>query len=291
MARIAESELILNPDGSVYHLKLLPGQIAHDIILVGDPQRVERISQLFDQVELKIQNREIITHTGFYKGKRISALSTGMGTDNIDIVINELDALVNIDLKTRTIHDTHTPLRLVRLGTSGAVQPDIPLNTFVVSSHAIGIDNLMHFYTTRNAGFNADMAEAFSRHCEWPDGFSKPYAAEASDELLQKLGKGFLQGITVTAPGFYAPQGRQLRLKPSIADLENRLESFRHGDLKINNFEMETSALYGLSALLGHKALTICVAIANRHRKEYNKDYKIHMDELIRTTLDRLSAL
>jgi uridine phosphorylase len=291
MARIAESELILNPDGSVYHLKLLPGQIAHDIILVGDPQRVERISQFFDQVELKIQNREIITHTGFYKGKRISALSTGMGTDNIDIVINELDALVNIDLKTRTIHDTHTPLRLVRLGTSGAVQPEIPLNTFVVSSHAIGIDNLMHFYTTRYTGFDTDMAEAFGRHCEWPSGFSQPYAAKASEELLQKLGTGFMQGITVTAPGFYAPQGRQLRLQPAISDLEGRLESFRFGNLKINNFEMETSALYGLSALLGHEALTICVAIANRHRKEYNKDYKIHMDELIRTTLERLSSL
>lgn len=290
MARLQESELILNPDGSVYHLKLKPGDIAQNIILVGDPGRVETISQYFDKVELKIQNREIITHTGTLNNKRLSVMSTGMGTDNIDIIINELDALVNIDLKTREIKSKLTSLNLIRLGTSGAIQPEIPLNAFIVSSHAIGLDGLLHFYTTNHPAFDQTMADAFYAHAHWPAKLPTPYAVKASDFLLEKLGKDFLTGITATAPGFYGPQGRKLRLHLEIHDLNHRLESFSFAGLTISNFEMETSALYGLSGLLGHNALTVCVAIANRHRKEYNRDYKTHVDQLVRIMLERLTA-
>lgn len=288
MARLPESELILNEDGSVYHLKLRPEHIASNVILVGDPQRVEVISGYFDKVETKIQNREIITHTGFYKSKRISVLSTGMGTDNIDIIINELDALVNIDLTTREIKKDLTSLNLIRLGTSGAIQPDIPMNSFIVSSHAIGIDGLLNFYSTQHLAFDQEMADAFYKHANWPTVMAKPYVVRASETLFQKLGSGLLSGITATAPGFYAPQGRMLRLKPGIEDLNQRLESFEHKGLKISNFEMESSALYGLSALLGHNALTVCVAIANRHLKQYNKDYKAHVNQLIQLILERI---
>jgi uridine phosphorylase len=290
MARLQESELILNPDGSVYHLKLKPGDIAQNIILVGDPGRVETISQYFDSIELKVQNREIITHTGLYNGKRISVMSTGMGTDNIDIVINELDALVNIDLDKREIKSELTSLNLIRLGTSGALQPEIPLNSFIVSSHAMGIDGLLYFYTTEHPAFDQKMADAFYKHANWPSKLPTPYAVKASDSLLQKLGKDFVKGITATAPGFYGPQGRKLRLDLAKDDLNHRLETFRYEGLKITNFEMETSALYGLSALLGHNALTVCVAIANRHRKEYNRDYKTHVDQLVQIMLERLTA-
>lgn len=290
MARLQESELILNPDGSVYHLKLKPGDIARDIILVGDPGRVETISKYFDSIELKVQNREIITHTGSYKGKRLSVMSTGMGTDNIDIVVNELDALVNIDLDKREIKSELTSLNLIRLGTSGALQPEIPLNAFIVSTHAMGIDGLLHFYTTKHPAFDQNMADAFHKHAHWPSKLPTPYAVKASDSLLQKLGQDFVKGITATAPGFYGPQGRKLRLDLATDDLNHRLETFDYEGLKITNFEMETSALYGLSALLGHNALTVCVAIANRHRKEYNRDYKSHVDQLVQIMLERLTA-
>lgn len=286
MDRLQESELILNDDGSVYHLKLRPEHIASTIILVGDPQRVEIVSGFFDRVDVKIQNREIITHTGYYKSKRISVLSTGMGTDNIDIVINELDALVNIDLNTRQIKKEKTPLNLIRLGTSGAIQPDIPVNSFIVSSHALGIDGLLNFYSGNNPAFDNKMAEAFIKHSNWPEIMAKPYVVKASEALLKQYGNELLSGITATAPGFYGPQGRTLRLSPRIEDLNQRLESFEYNGLRISNFEMESSALYGLSALLGHNALTICVAIANRHHKEYSKNSKTHIGLLIKHVLD-----
>lgn len=289
MARLQESELILNEDGSIYHLKLRPEHIASSIILVGDPGRVEAISKYFDTIEHKIQNREIITHTGFLKNKRLTVMSTGMGTDNIDIIINELDALANIDLEKREIKTELTSLNLIRLGTSGAIQPGIPINEFIVSSHAIGIDGLLNFYSTDHSAFDQAMADAFHKHADWPETMAYPYVARASESLLKKMGKGLAKGITATAPGFYGPQGRKLRLELGISDLNQRLESFEHEGLKISNFEMETSALYGLSALLGHQALTVCVAIANRHRKEYNKDYKSHVDQLIRLVLERLT--
>jgi uridine phosphorylase len=290
MERLQESELILNADGSVYHLKLRPEHIASNIILVGDPQRVETISKYFDPVEFRIQNREIITHTGFYNKKRITVMSTGMGTDNIDIIINELDALANIDLDKRVIKPELTSLNMIRLGTSGAIQPDIPLNAFVLSTHALGIDGLLHFYTTRHPAFDHSISDAFQKHADWPAELPAPYVVRASDKLTEMIGKGFLKGITATAPGFYGPQGRKLRLELGLPELNHHLETFNYQNLRISNFEMETSALYGLSALLGHQALTVCVAIANRHKKEYNKDYKTHMDDLIRLVLERLTS-
>lgn len=290
MARLQESELILNEDSSVYHLKLHPEDIAGTIILVGDPGRVETISKYFDKVEFKIQNREIITHTGTLNNKRLTVMSTGMGTDNIDIVVNELDALVNIEIKTREIKTELTSLNLIRLGTSGAIQPEIPLNAFIVSSHAIGLDGLLHFYSTQHPSFKQDMADAFYKHAAWPAKLPTPYVVEASNLLLEKLGKELVKGITATAPGFYGPQGRKLRLDLGMNDLNQKLETFDYEGLRISNFEMETSALYGLSALLGHNALTVCVAIANRHRKEYNRDYKSHVDQLVRIMLERLTA-
>ncbi|MDP2424126.1 MAG: nucleoside phosphorylase [Bacteroidales bacterium] len=290
MARLEESELILNDDGSIYHLRLRPEHLADNIIVVGDPQRVEIISRHFDSVEFRIQNREIITHTGYYNHKRLTVLSTGMGTDNIDIVINELDALVNIDLQSREIKKELKSLNIIRLGTSGAIQPEIPLNAFVMSEYGIGLDGLMHFYNTDHPLFNHPMNEAFIAQTHWPSNLPSPYAVSGSDYLKQKLGDGFICGITATAPGFYGPQGRKLRLDLGLHDLNQRLETFSFDGLKISNFEMETSALYGLSALLGHNALTICVAIANRHKKEYNKDYKKFMEQLILIALERLTS-
>lgn len=290
MARLQESELILNDDGSVYHLKLKPGQVADDVIIVGDPGRVSAISKYFSQIEVEVQNREIITHTGFYNGRKLTVMSTGMGTDNIDIVINELDALVNIDLDSREPKAGHTALNIIRLGTSGALQPDIPLNAYVVSEYALGIDGLLHFYSTNHPAFENEMAEDFVRQTNWPQNLPRPYMVKGSDNLMKRLGSGLVKGITATAPGFYGPQGRKLRLDLAVADMNQRLESFHYKGHRIINFEMETSALYGLSALLGHNALTICVAIANRHKKEVNRDYKKHMDQLIRTVLERLTT-
>lgn len=290
MARLQESELILNDDGSVYHLKLKPGQVANDIIIVGDPGRVSAISKYFSEIEVNVQNREIITHTGVFNGKRLTVMSTGMGTDNIDIVINELDALVNIDLVNREPKPGHTSLNIIRLGTSGALQPDIPLNAFVMSEYALGIDGLMYFYSTNHPLFDNEMAEAFIHQAAWPGNLPRPYVVSGSENLMKRLGNGLVKGITATAPGFYGPQGRKLRLELAIRDMNQRLEAFKFKGHRITNFEMETSALYGLSALLGHNALTICVAIANRHKKEVNRDYKKHMDQLIQMVLERLTT-
>lgn len=290
MNRIGESELILNPDGSVYHIKLRPEHIGKDIIVVGDPGRVERISQHFDSIDVKIQNREFITHTGYYKGKKVTALATGIGTDNIDIVINELDALVNIDLETRLPKETHTALNIIRLGTSGALQPDIVVDTAVMSSHGMGFDGLMNYYKTAPGTFNDDISEAFMKHAEWLPTLPYPYVVEGSAELMRKIGGDFHVGITATAPGFYGPQGRVLRLPTAITDLNEKLESFAFNNMRVTNFEMETSALYGLSKLLGHNAVTVCAIIANRIRKEYSKDYKKTVDILIEKILDRVTA-
>ena len=287
---INDSELIINADGSIYHLNLLPTDIADTIIFVGDPDRVPEVSKYFDDIEIKKGRREFITHTGTLRGKRITVISTGIGTDNIDIVINELDALVNIDLNTRQIKKEKTPLNLIRLGTSGAIQPDIPVNSFIVSSHALGIDGLLNFYSGNNPAFDNKMAEAFIKHSNWPEIMAKPYVVKASEALLKQYGNELLSGITATAPGFYGPQGRTLRLSPRIEDLNQRLESFEYNGLRISNFEMESSALYGLSALLGHNALTICVAIANRHHKEYSKNSKTHIGLLIKHVLDRFAG-
>jgi uridine phosphorylase len=285
---IAESELIINPDGSIYHLHLHPENIADDIILVGDPGRVEVISKYFDRVEFKMANREIHTHTGYIGNKRITALSTGMGTDNLDIVINELDAICNIDLKTRIPKDTHRSLNLYRLGTSGSLQPDIPVDTFLASSHGVGIDGLLWFYKQVEEVIDQEMTEAFLKDTHWPADLPKAYIVPGSEQLLSTIGKEFRKGITATAPGFFGPQGRVLRMPLAFPDLNDRISSFNFKDQKLTNFEMETSALYGLSKALGHDAMTVCAIIANRERKEYSKDYKKTVIKLIEALLQKL---
>lgn len=287
--KIAESELIINPNGSIFHLHLLPEQIADTILLVGDQGRVESVSKYFEKIEHKVQNREFCTHTGYFNGKRISVISTGIGTDNIDIVINELDALVNIDLKERTIKDTKKSLNLVRLGTSGALQEYIAVDSFVISDYGLGFDGLLNFYNTNNhPAFNHSLVKSFTEQVNWQSQLNTPYLVKGSDALISKLEKGMNKGITATACGFYGPQGRQLRLQPAVENLNEKLTAFEKDGLKITNFEMETSALYGLGSLLGHNTATVCAIIANRIKKEYSKDYKKTVDELIKITLERL---
>lgn len=284
--RIPSSELILHPDGSIYHLKIRPENLAETIILVGDPQRVKIISEHFDRVDFQAENREIITHTGFIGNKRLTVLSTGMGTDNIDIVLNELDALVNIDLEKRVAKKQHSALTIFRVGTSGAIQPDIPLNSVVLSEFGLGLDGVMSFYKDFNKIEAKEISNAFITQANWPDSLPRPYVVAASERLTRIFKKHFHCGITATAPGFYAPQGRQLRLSLAFPNLTGELEKFNYHGKKILNFEMETSALYGLSRLLGHQALTLCVAIANRNKHDFNQDYKKAMNELIIKLLD-----
>ena len=286
---IASSELVLTADGSVYHLKLKPEQLADTVIVVGDQGRVEEISVYFESIECKVQNREFVTHTGIFNGKRITALSTGIGTDNIDIVLNELDALVNIDLKTRTIKPEHTSLNIIRIGTSGTLMKDIPVDSIVVSSFGLGFDGLMHFYKFEENSEERALLKEINIALNLPNELNKPYLVKADDRLFEILSKGFFTGITATASGFYGPQGRKLRLTPAVPDLNERMMNFEHNNLNITNFEMETSALYGLSRLLGHKACTACAIIANRANLEYSKNYKPTMDLLIRTVLERLT--
>lgn len=282
------SELPLQPNGNIYHLNLNPSEIADTIILVGDPGRVEGISAKFDTIEFKRSNREINTHTGTKNGKRITVLSTGMGTDNIDIVVTELDALANIDFETRSAKKEHRTLNLIRLGTSGALQADIPINSFVASAYGVGIDGLMWFYDTPNVD-NSPMSTAFIKHTQWPTNWPHPYIVEASDHLLATIAFDMKQGITATAPGFYGPQGREVRLPVARPDMNDKYQTFQYNNHQITNLEMETSALYGLSKAMGHNALTICVAIANRATKEFSKDYHPAMDLLIDTVLERLT--
>lgn len=281
------SELIINPDGSVYHLSLLPQDIADTILLVGDPGRVEMISGMFDKIEVKKQNREFITHTGTYKGKRVTVMSSGIGTDNIDIVINELDALVNFDLSTREIKEKKTSLTFIRLGTSGALQEDIPVHTFVRSDMAIGFDGLLNFYRDRNSISDIGIEKAFKEHVNWNELLPSPYFVKSCERLASKFPSCY-SGLTISAPGFFGPQGRVLRLPIVDADINSKITSFRYQNLKISNYEMESSALYGLSKLLGHHALTICTIIANRLRKEYSKDYKVYVKKMVEMTLDTL---
>jgi len=286
---IGESELIINPDGSIYHLHLHPENIADDIILVGDPGRVEVISKYFDRIEFKMANRELHTHTGYIGNKRITVLSTGMGTDNLDIVMNELDAICNIDLKSRIPKDSHRSLRLYRLGTSGSLQPEIPVDTFVASSHGVGLDGLIWFYQQANEVIDQEMTAAFLKDTQWPDDLPKAYVIEGSKKLLDTVGKSFFKGITATAPGFFGPQGRVLRLPLHYPDLNERISAFNFKGQKLTNFEMETSALYSLGKALGHEAMTVCAIIANRERKEYSKDYKLTVVKLIEEVLEKIA--
>ncbi len=270
----------------VYHLKLVPQHISNDIFLVGDQGRVSEISKHFDSIEYQITNREFVTHTGYIGEKRISAISTGIGTDNIDIVLNELDALVNTDLDSGQELKEKTSLNLVRLGTSGTIQKEININSIVVSSYGLGIDNLMYFYA--NNQFDHEIQNAIDQQLKWPSSLSKPYVYAANKDLLNKF-EGFNKGITITAPGFYAPQGRQIRIPFAIEDLHQRLLKFNHNGIKITNFEMETSAFYGLGKLMGHNCLTLCTILANRATKQRSTNYKSAIDNLIIQALDKLA--
>ena len=269
----------------VYHLNLLPEHISKDIFLVGDQGRVSEISKHFDSIEYQITNREFVTHTGYIGDKRISAISTGIGTDNIDIVLNELDALVNTELESGQELKEKTSLNLVRLGTSGTIQKEININSIVVSSYGLGIDNLMHFYA--NNQFDHEIQNAIDQQLQWPTSLSKPYVYAANKDLLIKF-EGFTHGITITAPGFYAPQGRQMRIPFAIEDLHQRMLNFNHNGIKITNFEMETSALYGLGKLMGHNCLTLCTILANRATNQHSTNYKSAIDNLIFQALDKL---
>jgi uridine phosphorylase len=284
---IQNSELILNPDGSVYHLHLLPEMIAETILLVGDPGRVSEISAHFDHIEFRTQNREITTHTGTYKNLPVTVMSTGMGTDNIDIVLNEIDALFNIDLETRQEKKFKKSARLIRLGTSGALQEDIAPGTLVMASYGLGLDGLMNFYDAADVREEA-LTKAFIDSSDWPSELARPYAVKAADSLRQLFQGQTVSGITVTAPGFYGPQNRVLRVPLAYADMTDRLSRFSWNGCRGANFEMETSALYGLGKKLGHETLTICAVIANRKTKTYLSDYKPHVRNLIEMTLDTL---
>ena len=290
MAPIAESELILNPDGSVYHLHLHPENIADTIIIVGDPGRVKEISKHFDILEFSVQNREIFTNTGSIGNKRITVLSTGMGTDNLDIVINELDAAVNIDLAKREPKSTHKKLNIIRLGTAGALQADIQPGDFVASTYGMGLDGLLYFYKQGKTVMNTELADAFEKYVSWNEKLPGIYAVPCSQMLMDKLGKNLVHGITLTAPGFYGPQGRELRLELAFPELNHRIESFIYNGNRIANFEMETSALYGLGKMLGHETLTICSIVANRVNRNYARDYHSDIERLIKLVLARLTA-
>jgi uridine phosphorylase len=280
------SELILNPDGSIFHLKLLPGQIADTVILVGDPNRVKMVSEFFDRVEIRTSNREFVTHTGTYRNNRITVMSTGIGTDNIDIVLNELDALVNIDLEKRVLKDSKQNLKFVRIGTTGGLQQGVPIDSFILSRYAAGFDPVLNFYADRDKVSDLDLEQAFKKHTGWDSRLPDPYFVRASERLFELFPKDLHSGITISAPGFYAPQGRQIRLKPSDPDLNDKLESFRYKGMKIMNYEMESSAIYGLSSLLGHRAITLCSAIGNRVSGKFVSDYKPIMNELSKKVLD-----
>jgi len=292
MDRINKSELVLNSDGSIYHLNLCPGDVAETIMLVGDPGRVKIIANFFDTIELEKQNREINTVTGTYKGKRLSVMSTGMGTDNIEIVVNELDALFNVDLKTRYFKEEKTRLNLIRIGTSGALQPDIPvIESFVVSEYGIGLDGLAYFYEKGEEIMDSNLTDSFIKELNWDNKLPKPYGIKASEYLLEKVGFDWRKGITLTAPGFYAPQGRELRLKVKDNTIIDRARIFKYKGQDVTNFEMETSALYIISAMLGHNALTVCDIIANRVNDEFNPNYKESMLALISQVIERISKL
>jgi uridine phosphorylase len=284
-----ESELILNADGSVFHLHLLPGQIADTVLLVGDPGRVEMIASYLTDIECKVSNREFITVTGQYKGKRISVVATGIGTDNIDIVVNELDVLVNVDLQTRHEKPEKTSLRLIRIGTCGGMQPDLPVGTFLISEKSIGFDGLLNFYAGRDEVCDLEFEKSFCQHMHWPRHVGDPYVISADAHLVNQIGQhDMARGVTISANGFYGPQGRELRIPLAKPDMNERLESFRFGDYRITNYEMESSAVAGLAALLGHKAMTVCVVIANRLAKEAKTNYHDAMQVLIETVLERL---
>lgn len=289
MERIPESELVLNENGSVYHLDLLPENISDTIVLVGDQDRVGKITKHFDTIEYAGQKREFLTHTGRIGSKRLTVLSTGIGTDNIDIVVNELDALVNIDLINRTPKEKTKSLNLIRLGTSGSLQEDLPVDSFLLSSHGIGFDGVLNYYAESRNVEDTELTNEFMKQMSWHEDFPRPYIVRGSERLFGLLKEGTQHGMTATANGFYGPQGRELRLKARVPELNEQLMNFSYNGHRITNFEMETSALFGLGKALGHDCATVCAIIANRFRKEYSKDHDLSIEQLITFLLERIS--
>ncbi|MFT4062263.1 MAG: nucleoside phosphorylase [Edaphocola sp.] len=288
---IEESELIITAQGSIYHLDLRPDELADTVITVGDPARVAQVSKYFDSVEVRKAHREFVSHTGYIGQKRITVLSSGIGPDNIDIVLNELDALANIDFGTRTLKPMHKALNIIRLGTSGSFQANVPVDSMVASTHGIGMDNLLHYYKWEPNNEEAHILRDFQNHTRMDGHPIQPYIAEASIKLLRHLATDYIQGITVTAPGFYAPQGRKLRLPPAFPNLVDRFTAFRSGPHRITNCEMETSAIYGLGKLMGHHCLSINNIIANRINKTFSKDMAAATDKMIRHSLEIMETV
>ncbi len=291
MRTIPASELIINEDGSIFHLHLRPEQLADTVILVGDPARVDIVASYFEQTECRVANREFTTVTGTYKGKRMTVISTGIGTDNIDIVVTELDALANIDFATRQERENKRTLTLLRIGTSGAIQPDIKVGTLLFSRTSIGFDGLLNYYKGRNEVCDLEIEQAFMQHTGWSGLLTKPYFIDADPTLFELFKDCTTEGITISAPGFYAPQGRWVRLEPADRDLNAKIESFRFGGRRITNFEMEGSALAGLAALMGHRAATMCTIIAQRIALDAVTDYKPFVRNMIEVALDKLATL
>ena len=282
---IPASQLVLNSEGAIYHLNLHPDQLADDVIMVGDPGRVDLIASFFDKIEVKRQNRELITRTGYFNGKRITALSTGMGTDNLDIVMNELD------LKTRMPKEEHRSLNLIRLGTCGALQPEIEVeDNCVATRYAIGLDGLLYFYEKHKEVNEIAMRDAFIKQMDYPKDLPLPYVVEGSKDFFDRLAQGYYQGVTATAPGFYGPQGRTLRMHLSYPENNRKIEAFEYQGWRVCNFEMESSALYGLGKMMGHNCLTICVVVANRVTEKFATDYHPYVKNLVIRTLERLST-
>ena len=288
---IPSSELIINEDGSIFHLHLLPEQLADIVLLVGDPGRVNMIAEFFDSIECRVSNREFNTVTGSYKGKRMTAMSTGIGIGNIDISVTELDALANIDFVTRKVKEQKRQLTLVRLGTSGALQADIKVGEFVFARTSLGFDGLLNYYAGRNDVCDLALEEAFVEHTGWNPIFPRPYFIDSDPTLWELFKDSVTEGITIAAPGFYAPQGRWVRLQPADPNLNAKVESFRYGDRRITNFEMESSALAGMATLMGHRATTICTIIAQRIAQDACTDYKPFVKQMIKMALDKLATI
>lgn len=287
--QIAASELVINSDGTIFHLHLKPEQISHKIILVGDPARVDLVASHFDSQEVNVTNREFHTITGIYKGKRLTVISHGIGTDNIDIVLNELDALVNIDFATRQIKEQLTQLDLVRIGTSGGLQTFVPVGTYVVAQTSIGFDGVLNFYANRDAVSDLEFEKAFTEYTGYPKQAAAPYVVNANQQLVERISQGdMVMGVTISANGFFGPQGRELRLPLAVPNLNERIESFEYQGRKVTNYEMESSALAGLSLLMGHRAMTVCTIIANRVALNTNVNYKESINTLIVKVLERI---
>lgn len=288
MRTIPESELIINPDGTVFHLHIKPEQLSDKIVMMGDPGRVTMTAALLDSIECDIQSREFHTVTGMYKGKRLTVISHGIGTDNIDIVVTELDALANVDFSTRTVKEDFKQLTMVRVGTSGGMQPHCPVGSYVVSEKSIGFDGLLHYYAGSREVCDTDFEDAFQKYVSWSPYHCSPYVINSDEELVDRIGHDMIRGVTISAIGFYGPQGRHVRLPLADPDLNAKIESFRYNEYSITNYEMESSAIAGLSKMMGHKAMTVCAIIANRVALDSSADYKGSIEDLLKIVLERI---